>query len=129
MGSWLTVQEGRKEAINRRKIELLEPVIAVLNPQHYMARVVELKVLAAESHTSLFEMYHSQFSQTGKKGKKMNKYGKKAIGHWDFVSEYMVKEKQNKSQSFINCLYNVGRIYSKLRAKTNEEHKVSMGFD
>ena len=54
----------------------------------------------------------------------MNKSGKKAISHWEYVREYMIKEKQNKSQSFINCLYNVGRIYSKLKVKTNEELKV-----
>lgn len=120
----LTEGQGRKEAINRRKIELLEPVIEALNPQHYMARVVELRVLAAETHTSLFEQFHSEFSHTGKKGRRMNKSGRKAIVHWEFVGEYMVREKLNNSQSFINCLYNVGRIYSKLRPKTNAEHRV-----
>jgi hypothetical protein len=99
-------------------------LITALNPQHYLARVVELKVLAAESYTCLFELYHSKFSKTGKMGKRMNKSGKKAIYHWEYVREYMIKEKQNKSQSFINCLYNVGRIYSKLKVKTNEELKV-----
>jgi hypothetical protein len=82
--------------------------------------------MAAESHTSLFELYHSEFAKTGKRAKKMNRSGKKAIANWEFVSGYMTKEKQNNTQSFINCLYNIGRIFSKLKPKSNEELKVGL---
>ena len=99
-------------------------MVQVLNPQHYLTRIVELKVLAAESQTSLFELYHSHFQKTGKKALRMNRVGKQALQNWEFVGGYMTKEKQDKSQSFINCLYNIGRIFSKLKAKTNEELKV-----
>ena len=91
-----------------------------------MSRLVELKVLSAETHTSLFELYHSHFNQTGKKARRMNRGGNKAITYWDFVGEYMRKEKQDNTQSYINCLYNVGRISSKLRAKTNFEMKTNL---
>lgn len=121
----LETEFDRKESINYRKCELLEPLLKILNPQHYMARLVELHVIMAETQACLFELYHSVFIKNGKKHKKMNKSGKKSISSWEFVGEYMRKEKQDNSQSYINCQYNIGRIYSKLKAKTNSELKVT----
>ena len=102
----------------------MQPLIDGLNPQHYMARLVEIQVLAAETQTSLFELYFAYFTKNNKKVKRMNKAGNRALKNWAFVSDYMVKEKQDASQSFINCQYNMGRIYSKLKTKTNLELKV-----
>ena len=91
-----------------------------------MARLVELRAIGAETQTCLFELYFGEFNKSGKKRKKMNKSGKKAIQNWEMVAEYMKKEKQDNSQSYINCHYNIGRIYSKLKPKTNKQLKVSL---
>lgn len=58
------------------------------------------------------------------KAKRMNKAAKRAIKNWLDIGKYMEDEKQDNTKSYVNCMYHLGRMYSKIKSKTNQELRV-----
>lgn len=40
--------------------------------------------------------------------------GKQAMEIWDYIIQYFKDEKDTENQSYLNCLYNRGRILTKM---------------
>lgn len=100
--------------IEKRRDAIISEVVISLNPNIYKNLYIELTAELGDIKTVIFELYQKNFIKTGKGFKKMNQVGKEALNAWNVVSEYMESTEQALQQSYINCLYNKGRIYTKM---------------
>lgn len=107
-------EKGRILAIEQRIQTYLNDLLNIINPIHYKKIVIELRAELAESQTREFERFLDIYMKKGKKLNKMNLKGRKSLENWQIVIDYFFEIKETKNQGLINCLYNKGRILTKL---------------
>lgn len=101
---------ARIEAIQDRRLELLNKTLSNINEKYYEKQFVEISAEIADINGNNFERYNKIFTSSGKQGKKVTKFAKEALIKWDFVIEYFEKIKEDDPKSYINCLYSKARI-------------------
>lgn len=114
LATYLENNQDRILTMEKRREQLITEVLNGLNPNIFKNLCVELTAELADVETHIFEIYQQEFVKTGKGAKKLNNVGKEALSRWNSVSEYMESTDQTLQQSYINCLYNKGRIYTKM---------------
>ena len=112
-------EKGRIIAIELRIQDYINKLLKIISEIHYKKIIIELTAELAESQTREFERFLENYLKKGKKLLKMNKKGKECLKNWQKVIDYFFEIKETKNQSLINCLYNKGRILTKIVESDN----------
>lgn len=120
----METERDRFIAMQERRRDTLEPLVAELNPKAYEVQVIEMKVELADIYSAMFDVYFEEAQSRGgkyKKGdaEKMNGYAMKSIQNGKEAREIILKkeEKYDYAQAFLNLTLSIARLYSKLYQK------------
>lgn len=122
--SQMESDKDRFVAMQERRRELLEPIIAEVNPKAFENVVMEIGVELADIYSAMFDVMYESQNKSGKPLKKsetaqMNANGLKSIQYSKQVCEIILRmeDKFTYAQAIMNQQLSVARIYSKLQER------------